>query len=192
MEVSFGISPSHDHPLTFYDSKHMDKHDRPYKCHEPGCDKIQGFTYSGGLLRHQREVHKKNQSARQELYCPYPNCNRSTEQPFTRQENLKEHVRRRHVTEGVTTSPGVLSAIATPAPLARTPERSRKRKRTSSIDFDDELQFRTEDTDEEDPVQELKRLRREVDEKTRKIHQLEAELARIKQQVPSLGPLLGP
>ena len=32
----------------------MDKHDRPYKCMEPGCDKIQGFTYSGGLLRHER------------------------------------------------------------------------------------------------------------------------------------------
>lgn len=38
-------------------NKHMDKHDRPYKCTMIGCEKIPGFTYSGGLLRHQREVH---------------------------------------------------------------------------------------------------------------------------------------
>ena len=36
----------------------MDKHDRPYKCNVKGCEKLQGFTYSGGLLRHEREVHK--------------------------------------------------------------------------------------------------------------------------------------
>jgi hypothetical protein len=32
--------------------------DRPYKCLVGGCEKLQGFTYSGELLRHEREVHK--------------------------------------------------------------------------------------------------------------------------------------
>lgn len=41
-------------------SKHMDKHDRPYKCPAEGCEKLPGFTYSGGLLRHEREVHNKH------------------------------------------------------------------------------------------------------------------------------------
>jgi hypothetical protein len=41
-------------------SKHMDKHDRPYKCPADGCEKLPGFTYSGGLLRHEREVHGKH------------------------------------------------------------------------------------------------------------------------------------
>ena len=41
-------------------SKHMDKHDRPYKCAADGCEKLPGFTYSGGLLRHEREVHGKH------------------------------------------------------------------------------------------------------------------------------------
>lgn len=41
-------------------SKHMDKHDRPYKCPAEGCEKLPGFTYSGGLLRHEREVHGKH------------------------------------------------------------------------------------------------------------------------------------
>lgn len=73
----------------------MDKHDRPYKCLDPDCDKMQGFTYSGGLLRHQREVHKMH-SRSQKLMCPYPDCNRSSGKGFTRQENLKEHLRRLH------------------------------------------------------------------------------------------------
>ena len=80
----------------------MDKHERPYKCPDPACDKIQGFTYSGGLLRHQREVHKKNATARKLLFCPVGNCNRNIEQGhgFTRKENLNEHMRRRHAPGG--------------------------------------------------------------------------------------------
>ena len=59
-------------------SKHMDKHDRPYICTESGCEKIRGFTYSGGLLRHQREVHKKHGGPKVPLMCPHKDCKRST------------------------------------------------------------------------------------------------------------------
>lgn len=76
----------------------MDKHERPYKCAEPGCASLQGFTYSGGLLRHQREVHKKNVATKINFMCPHAGCNRGIGQGFTRQENLKEHLRRRHPT----------------------------------------------------------------------------------------------
>jgi hypothetical protein len=37
----------------------MDKHDRLYRCSQPECSNLNGFTYSGGLLRHEREVHFK-------------------------------------------------------------------------------------------------------------------------------------
>ena len=77
----------------------MDRHERPYKCHEPECELNAGFTYSGGLLRHQREVHKMHQSTKQPLFCPFPNCNRSSGNGFTRKENLEEHKRRRHLEE---------------------------------------------------------------------------------------------
>lgn len=73
----------------------MDKHDRPYKCMEPECEKMPGFTYSGGLLRHQREVHKMHSPAKR-LMCPHPDCRRSTGNGFTRHENLREHIRRLH------------------------------------------------------------------------------------------------
>ena len=77
-------------------SKHMDKHDRPYKCNVKGCEKLQGFTYSGGLLRHEREVHKLHGGTKKSLFCPYPDCKRSSGQGFTRKENLAEHTRRVH------------------------------------------------------------------------------------------------
>ena len=78
-------------------NKHMDKHERPYKCSEPTCEQNPGFTYSGGLLRHMREVHKKGVGpTRRPLYCPHANCIRSTGEGFTRRENLEEHLRRRH------------------------------------------------------------------------------------------------
>ena len=74
----------------------MDKHDRPYKCTVKGCEKLQGFTYSGGLLRHEREVHKMHGGTKKSLYCPHVDCKRSTGSAFSRKENLAEHLRRVH------------------------------------------------------------------------------------------------
>lgn len=74
----------------------MDKHDRPYRCPDPGCAKLQGFTYSGGLLRHEREVHGKHGGPKAQLMCPYQDCKRHNGKGFTRKENLNEHIRRVH------------------------------------------------------------------------------------------------
>ncbi|KAK2744179.1 hypothetical protein FQN57_004439 [Myotisia sp. PD_48] len=76
-------------------NKHMDKHDRPYKCNDQECAKLPGFTYSGGLLRHQREVHRMHSQGKK-LMCPFADCNRSSGRGFSRHENLKEHLRRLH------------------------------------------------------------------------------------------------
>lgn len=77
-------------------SKHMDKHERPYKCLDTTCAKLQGFTYSGGLLRHEREVHGKHGGPKASIMCPVPDCKRHSRSGFTRQENLDEHMRRAH------------------------------------------------------------------------------------------------
>ncbi|KAK6371828.1 hypothetical protein LTS17_008652 [Exophiala oligosperma] len=112
--------------------KHMDRHERPYKCFAYGCELTPGFTYSGGLLRHQREVHKMNMSAKQPLFCPFPSCNRNrdSENGFTRRENLEEHKRRRHMSELLeevapkespksSYSPGPPTATAAVTPMRR-------------------------------------------------------------------------
>ncbi|KAK3994696.1 hypothetical protein QBC44DRAFT_305928 [Cladorrhinum sp. PSN332] len=77
-------------------NKHMDKHDRPYKCEAEGCEKLPGFTYSGGLLRHEREVHGKHGGPKNSFHCPHINCKRHSGRGFSRQENLNEHLRRVH------------------------------------------------------------------------------------------------
>lgn len=74
-------------------SKHMNKHPKPYLCKEAGCEKLRGFRYSEGLLRHEIRVHRKHLV---NLNCPYWDCKRSTGKGFSRQENLQEHLRRAH------------------------------------------------------------------------------------------------
>ncbi len=117
-------------------NKHMDRHERPYKCHEAGCDLNPGFTYSGGLLRHQREVHKMHLSTKEPLFCPFPNCNRSSGSGFTRRENLEEHKRRRHM-DDLAEHPSNRAPSQPPAaalPTAAGPDEppSAKRRRTQT------------------------------------------------------------
>lgn len=94
------LPPPRDFPTdAVLSRKHMDKHDRPYKCEDPACRKLRGFTYSGGLLRHRREVHKAGAgAARNAFHCPFPYCKRNVGSGFTRKENLNEHIRRVHRT----------------------------------------------------------------------------------------------
>lgn len=78
--------------------RHMDRHDRPYKCLNVACTLNPGFTYPGGLVRHEKEVHKMHASTRRSLrLCPFPRCSRSSGSGFTRKENLDDHIRRRHL-----------------------------------------------------------------------------------------------
>jgi hypothetical protein len=78
----------------------MDKHDRPYKCAAEGCQKLPGFTYSGGLLRHEREVHNKHGGPKNRWTCPHATCKRHNGKGFSRLENLSEHLRRVHTQNG--------------------------------------------------------------------------------------------
>lgn len=104
MEVSTIIYALKKQPteLTFLvcNSKHMDKHARPYKCAVEGCGKLPGFTYSGGLLRHEREVHGKHGGPKNSFNCVHVNCKRHTGKGFSRLENLNEHLRRVHTQGG--------------------------------------------------------------------------------------------
>ena len=123
----------------------MDRHAKPYVCEEPGCEKIQGFAYLGGLLRHQCDVHNKHGGPRIPYMCPHRDCKRSTGVGFSRKENLQEHVRRVH--NGVEAVPDEME--------------TNKRRRVSyhgqsQLDTDNELtKLRSE----------IKRLKSEADDK---------------------------
>ena len=157
----------------------MDKHTRPHKCNEPGCEKIEGFTYSGGLLRHQREVHKQHGGPKAPRMCPHPDCKRSTA-GFSRKENLYEHLRRVHRGVGApppsadlpipTTAPDptTVQGLGLPSQPTTVP---RKRRRGQLGDGS-----MREDADFHEPGdlrEQVKKLKREADKKDERLRKLE-------------------
>lgn len=172
----------------------MDKHDRPYKCNVKGCEKLQGFTYSGGLLRHEREVHKMHGGTKKSLFCPFPDCKRSSGAGFTRKENLAEHVRRVHRRTSMSAdmhgliirrdsiggSPIAESRQASESPYIRPleyreeEEMSLKRKRGSDAGLSDR--------GNDDLRAEIKRLRHENEEKDSRLRQLEQAVMALQHQ----------
>ncbi|KAI1179290.1 hypothetical protein F4777DRAFT_575321 [Nemania sp. FL0916] len=170
-------------------SKHMDKHERPYKCKAPGCENIPGFTYSGGLLRHEREVHHKHGGPKNPLYCPHKTCKRHKSSSFARLENLNEHLRRCHTagnTEGAARSrsqemmdvdsiqpphDAITSLPTSPMPVLASPVISSKRKAE----------------DEDDLREEVKRLRFENQELKRKIEAGYLQQRAMMEQLDVLG-----
>ena len=170
-------------------SKHMDKHDRPYRCGHASCAKLQGFTYSGGLLRHEREVHGKHGGPKAQLMCPHEDCKRHAGKGFTRKENLNEHIRRVHSSnpptqsqsiplkrEGADVIPGA-EDVETPA------------SRISEVDHDDrtspthkrrrynlDASERSASEDVEDLKDQVRRLTSENAEKDSRIMDLDARL----------------
>ncbi|KOS23148.1 Zinc finger protein 76 [Escovopsis weberi] len=123
-------------------NKHMDKHERPYRCAAEGCENLPGFTYSGGLLRHEREVHGKHGGPKKTVKCPHPNCKRNTGKGFSRQENLNEHLRRVHTIMMDSASPPLEGALS---PEDDESEKSgQKRKRRSTSEFDEIADLREE------------------------------------------------
>lgn len=194
----------------------MDKHERPYVCTAKGCEKIQGFTYSGGLLRHEREVHGKHGGPKKKLLCPHVNCKRSSGKGFSRQENLSEHLRRVHTSAGPIQmeSPGSehtensASDVATaafaalnsvnmsPANLDHdTVDTGEKRKRSIADDAgrstgdaggDDDRPEKDVRADNKRLRKENDELRQELEEKTRSCNEMQAQLAVISQALANV------
>ena len=154
----------------------MDKHERPYRCEHEGCEKLSGFTYSGGLLRHEREDHGKQGGPKKTLNCPHQSCKRFTGKGFSRQENLNEHLRRVH-TEG--TSPPAEDGLHHAA-SDDDGERGLKRKRDSLERGEAEL----------DLLEEVKRLRQENEQLRDALHhQRETQITMVAQIADLQGAL---
>ncbi|KAH7149163.1 hypothetical protein B0J13DRAFT_298790 [Dactylonectria estremocensis] len=154
-------------------NKHMDKHERPYRCPADGCENLPGFTYSGGLLRHEREVHGKHGGPKNTVNCPHPNCKRHTGKGFSRQENLNEHLRRVH------TSPEGMSppTEAAPSPEENESEKAGVKRKRLSTDQGTEL---TELRDEIKRVrEENEKLKTEMDQQSQHSLAMMAQIAEL-------------
>ncbi|RMZ09832.1 hypothetical protein D0862_03480 [Hortaea werneckii] len=193
-------------------SKHMDKHDRPYRCTHQECAKLQGFTYSGGLLRHEREVHGKHGGPKAALMCPFEDCKRHSGKGFTRKENLNEHIRRVHESKGQA-APQVqepsqpqfpdfgseLQEAAAGADQITEPPVARMYDDTANGDLaiepslagnkrkrEDEDEENLPELNEEEMKVELKRLRSENKAKDHRLRMLEASEAMRDEQIKQL------
>jgi hypothetical protein len=181
-------------------SKHMDKHDRPYKCNVTGCEKLQGFTYSGGLLRHEREVHKMHGGTKKSLFCPFHDCKRSSGAGFTRKENLAEHIRRVHRRTSMSADMHGL-IIRRDTTLDRSPLPESRVVSASESPFSRNMDFHERDDEmsslkrkrgssdsgfsdhgNEGMRNEIKRLRLENEEKDSRLRQLEQAVMALQQQ----------
>lgn len=176
-----------------YGRKHMDKHTRPYVCEEVGCERAQGFTYSGGLHRHQREVHHKHGDPKTSYLCPHRHCQRSiVGRGFTRKENLAEHLRRIHRADvdepaisshalGDTIVGGRFPTISS-SPNAQVS--SKRRKSALDVGGPDSIDRRDggDDESKEDLKLEVKRLLREVELKDDKVKYLESVIDKLERR----------
>ena len=72
----------------------MLKHEKPFKCKEPGCKRTEGFTTTNDLERHQRSLHRKGID-KKSYRCAIENC-RNREKTWPRLDNFKQHVERMH------------------------------------------------------------------------------------------------
>lgn len=157
----------------------MDKHNRPYVCEEPECEKIRGFTYSGGLLRHQREVHRQHGGPKALCKCPHPDCKRSIGTGFSRKENLYEHLRRVH--KPIEDSRQLIPNTIVPSPpteanSASRPADGRKRRR-----FGEDGEGESADRDLQ---RQIKRLRKELQQKDDRLKKLEDMFEKLTQNTP--------
>ncbi|CAD6574062.1 MAG: hypothetical protein ASARMPREDX12_006369 [Alectoria sarmentosa] len=156
-------------PPVFSRKKHMDKHERPFVCKEPECENIRGFTYSGGLLRHQREVHRQHGGPKASCMCPYPDCKRHVGVGFSRKENLAEHLRRVHREAGADqTQKEASEGAQNMTSGASRPGRKRRRAVPDDGGGDG--------GGEEDLEQEVKKLKKELQEKDERLEKLERQV----------------
>jgi hypothetical protein len=202
---------SHDHQSDQLYSKHMDKHDRPYKCNAPGCEKLPGFTYSGGLLRHEREVHGKHGGPRNQFFCPHATCKRHQGKGFSRQENLNEHLRRVHTQNNSSNNATSAAATATATSISNSIAPPPAPTTSAEVEMDDAAsdsltanslkRKRTDETttnglaDDTDLREEIKRvrqeneeLRRQVQQQTRQTEIVMAKLAALQQVLEARIP----
>ena len=144
----------------------MDKHERPFVCEEPECDKNLGFTYSGGLRRHQKEVHRQHGGPKASCMCPYPDCKRHVGVGFSRKENLAEHLRRVHRDAG---GDQTQEEAAEDAPNTTSGAPGTGRKRRRAVPDND-------GSGGEDLEQQVKKLKKELREKDERLERLEKQV----------------
>ncbi|KIW76962.1 hypothetical protein Z517_09406 [Fonsecaea pedrosoi CBS 271.37] len=78
-------------PVAHAWKKHMDKHERPYKCTFEGCTNRDGFSKPCALMRHHEHLHLR----KVQWFCIFEDCDRH-ERGFFRSDHARKHEERVH------------------------------------------------------------------------------------------------
>jgi hypothetical protein len=77
----------------------IDKHGNSFNCSVPDCKRTQGFASLISLRRHETETHGMHNTG-QKLLRPIPTCGRHNGKGFQRNEQVENHIRRKHPNNG--------------------------------------------------------------------------------------------
>lgn len=79
--------------LTVERRKHADKHNKPHRCEEPSCARVEGFSSRNDLDRHQKSVHKIRSG--KEYRCTLDKCHEIFKL-WPRSDNFRAHLKSVH------------------------------------------------------------------------------------------------
>lgn len=78
--------------------KHINQHDKPFRCEEPDCDRVEGFGTNNDLERHRSSRHGLQPRCGTTVGFICVACEQSnpTQKWWPRKDNFQSHIRRRH------------------------------------------------------------------------------------------------
>lgn len=112
---------------------------KTFLCEHPDCEDLGGFAYSGGLLRHQRVVHREHSEPKPPFMCSYARCTYHSGLGFSSKENLHEHLRRSHEASIDNQAADVARAAQSPEGKIASYSRRDRASRDLRASFEDRL-----------------------------------------------------
>ncbi|KAK4122321.1 hypothetical protein N657DRAFT_499390 [Parathielavia appendiculata] len=94
--------------------KHQARHNKPFKCDVSGCPKAtEGFSTNNDLERHRRCVHRLRIGSESVYRCDLDQC-KDKPKDWPRQDNFRQHLRRKHNLENVDLTPFTFRSSSPP------------------------------------------------------------------------------
>ena len=116
-------------------SNHLDSHLKPYQCKFDKCSNTY-FSYIGGLIRHEREVHGMHGHEAESLLCEIEECKRAHKNyGFQSRYSLLEHLRRVHGYSVSEPSKNSDSLLPSDSSSHKDPTNSQRKRKTPNPDY---------------------------------------------------------